>query len=97
MKIMPDEEKYGLTSQIKRSVISIPSNIAEGAPRKGDKELVQFLMIGLGSLSELETQYLISVRLKFSTPNYKIERSMEDTKRLLLGFRNYLNNKNKIE
>ena len=89
----PDVEKFGLTSQIRRAAVSIPSNIAEGAARKGDKELIQFLMIAIASLSELETQYLISVRLKFSSKNEKLEKTMVETKKLLLGFRNYIQRK----
>ena len=58
----PEAEKFGLTSQMRRSAVSIPSNIAEGAARKGDKEFLHFLPIALGSLSELETQYLIATR-----------------------------------
>lgn len=92
-KSFPESEKYGLMSQMRRSAVSIPSNIAEGAARKGDKEFIQFLMISLGSLAELETQYLISIRLKFSNTNEKIEKCMVETKKLLLGFRNYIINK----
>jgi four helix bundle protein len=54
-KLFPDTEKYGLTSQMRRAAVSIPSNITEGAARKGDKEFIQFLYISIGSLSELET------------------------------------------
>jgi len=54
----PKEEKYGLVDQIKRSAISIPSNIAEGAARNPKKEFPQFLHISLGSISELETQLI---------------------------------------
>ena len=82
------EEKYGLMSQMRRAAVSIPYNIAEGAARKSDKEFIPFLMIGLGSLSELKTQYLISQRLKFLANNKKIEQNLEAVKRL--GFRNYL-------
>lgn len=89
----PDIEKFGLTSQIRRAAVSIPSNIAEGAGRKGDKELIQFLHIALGSLSELDTQYLIAVRLKYIKNNKELELLINDTKRLLLGLRNYLTNK----
>ncbi len=64
-KTFPKEELYGLTSQMRRSAISIPSNIAEGAARKGNAEFIQYLYISLGSLSELETQVLISIRLKY--------------------------------
>jgi len=64
-KDFPSDEKYGLTSQIRRSAVSIPSNIAEGAGRNHDKEFIQFLYIALGSLSELETQMIISCNLGF--------------------------------
>ena len=87
----PDSEKFGLTSQLRRAAVSIPSNIAEGAARKGDKELIHFLHIALGSLSELETQYLIAIRLAFIKNEETIEEQMIDVKKLLLGFRNYLN------
>ena len=58
-------EKYGLCSQMKRSAVSIPSNIAECAAKSGDKEFFQFLAISRGSLSELETQVLISLELGY--------------------------------
>jgi len=61
----PLSEQFGLTSQIRRSVVSIPSNIAEGCGRNSDKELLQFLYIALGSASELETQIIISAELNF--------------------------------
>jgi four helix bundle protein len=59
MKTMPDEEKFGLTSQIKRSVISIPSNIAEGCAKKSNKDFSRYLEISLGSCYELETQLIL--------------------------------------
>jgi len=61
----PDSERFGLTNQIRRSVVSIPSNIAEGAARTSDKEFLHFLSIALGSLAELETQLIIANRLKY--------------------------------
>jgi four helix bundle protein len=64
-KSFPKEEMYGLTSQMRRCAVSIPSNIAEGAGRKGEKEFARFLYIALGSLSELETQFEISIRLNY--------------------------------
>ena len=92
-KTFPDSEKFGLTSQIRRAAVSIPSNIAEGAGRKSDKEFIQFLHIALGSLNEVDTQYLIAVRLKYIKNNKELELLINDTKRLLLGFRNYLKRK----
>src|SRR5450759_2378684 len=67
-KSFPKEELYGITSQIRRASVSVPSNIAEGAARSSDKEFIQFLYISLGSLSELETQLLLSRDLEFTGP-----------------------------
>lgn len=61
----PSTEKFGLISQMRRAAVSIPSNIAEGFARQTTKELIQFLYISKGSLSELETQLLISKNLNF--------------------------------
>ncbi len=63
MKDMPADEIYGLTSQIKRCSISIPSNIAEGAGRNSNKQFAHFLSIANGSTTELETQILLVQRL----------------------------------
>ena len=89
----PDAEKFGLISQMRRAAVSIPSNLAEGVARKGDKELIHFLHIALGSLSELDTQYLIAVRLNFIEKNNSIENLLTEVKKLLLGFRNYIDGK----
>ena len=62
---MPREEGYGLTNQIRRSAVSIPSNIAEGQARQHAKEFKQFLYVALGSLAELETQLVIAEQLKY--------------------------------
>lgn len=61
---LPSDEKFGLTSQIKRSAISIPSNIAEGAGRNSQKEFKHFLSIANGSAYELHTQLLLTIELK---------------------------------
>jgi four helix bundle protein len=61
----PQSEIYSLTNQMRRSAISIPSNIAEGAARAGNKELLHFLYISRGSLSELETQVFIAEELGY--------------------------------
>ena len=63
----PKHEIYGLSSQIRRAAVSIASNIAEGAGRRGNKEFSRFLYIALGSLSEVETQLEISQRLNYSS------------------------------
>jgi len=64
-KSFPSDELYGLTSQMRRAAVSIPSNIAEGFRRKGAKEFKQFLTIALGSCSELETQTVIAHELGY--------------------------------
>ena len=76
MKLMPNEETYGLTSQIKRSAVSIPSNIAEGRAR-GTKEFIHFLKIAQGSLFELETQLLICTNLGMLNPE-PIDKILQD-------------------
>ena len=72
-KKFPKEELYSLTSQIRRSAISIPSNIAEGFRRYHNKEYKQFLYIALGSCAELETQIVIAKNLKYITEGEEIE------------------------
>ncbi|WP_225000150.1 four helix bundle protein [Cesiribacter sp. SM1] len=65
----PAEEKFGLVSQIRRSAVSIVSNIAEGSGRGSDKDFVRFLNMALGSAFEVETQLLLAVRLGYSSAN----------------------------
>ena len=64
-KTFPKEEIYGLTSQLRRSAVSIPSNISEGFARFHDKEYKKFLYVSLGSCAELTTQIIIASRLKY--------------------------------
>ncbi|MBT3382403.1 MAG: four helix bundle protein [Prolixibacteraceae bacterium] len=68
-KNFPKEELFGLTSQIRRSAISIPSNVAEGSGRGTDKDFKRFLDIAVGSSYELETQIIIANELKFLSEN----------------------------
>ena len=62
-KSFPKAEEFGLKSQIRRAAVSVPANIAEGAARQTKKEFIQFIYIGIGSLSELETLVLIANNL----------------------------------
>ena len=84
-KCFPAEEKFGLTSQIRRAAVSIPSNIAEGAARKSSREFVYFLNVARGSLSELDTQYLIAVDLEFAQPDSVLSDCIEHASRLITG------------
>jgi four helix bundle protein len=87
----PSSEKFGLTQQIRRSAISIPSNIAEGQFRNSSKEFKQFLSISLGSAAELETQLIIAKEIdylaidKFNSLLDTLERIMKMLKKLSLS------------
>ena len=81
----PKEEMFGLVSQMRRAAVSIPSNIAEGAARTGDREFAQFLNVARGSLSELETQLLIASDLGYITSNDPIFDVVDQVSRLVTG------------
>ena len=87
-KEFPKEELYGIVSQIRRSAVSISANIAEGAARNSNKEYIQFLYIALGSLSELETELIISNRVGY-LKNEIIFKKLIEIKKLLLGLIKY--------
>jgi len=91
----PQEEQYGLSSQIRRSAISIPSNIAEGAARNSDKEYKHFLYISLGSASELETQLLIAENLGFLNVESNLQHDISAIRKMLTGLISYVNKKKK--
>lgn len=92
-KGFPREELYGLTSQIRRCAVSIPSNIAEGSARQSDKELIQFLYIALGSCSELETQLIISENLEYISEIQDLSNMLTIIKKTILGLIKYLKKK----
>ncbi|WP_036382643.1 four helix bundle protein [Muricauda sp. MAR_2010_75] len=80
-KVLPKSEKFGLTAQINRCVISVPANIAEGCAKYSDKDFVRFLQISLGSAYELETHLLLCEDLEFVTSD-EISIVLEKTQRL---------------
>lgn len=82
-KRFPREELYSLTDQIKRSAVSIPSNIAEGGSRHSNKEFVRFLYIALGSASELETQLLIVERIGYAQTTSLLKDRLIPIKKML--------------
>jgi len=89
----PPEELYGLTNQMRRAAVSVPSNIAEGAARGGKREFMQFLSIALGSLSELETQVLIAQRQGYLEDVGVVVAQIKSVRRLLLGLIRHLKRK----
>ena len=89
-RAFPKTEMYGLTSQLRRAAVSVPSNIAEGAARSSTKEFIQFLHIALGSVSEVETQVIIAQRLDYVDDVNSIEEQIEAVRRLILGLIRYL-------
>jgi four helix bundle protein len=86
----PNKELYGLTNQIRRAAVSIPSNIAEGAARNSKKEFIQFLYIALGSLSELETQIIIANRLEYLNNLDTLSEDLKFVQKLINGLIYYL-------
>lgn len=90
-KLFPKEEMFGMTSQMRRSAISIPSNIAEGCGRNTSKDTLQFLFIARGSAYELETQLYIAADLNYISKEQlnAVLDKITECKKLLNGFINY--------
>jgi four helix bundle protein len=92
VKGFPRNEEFGLTSQLKRTAVSIPGNIAEGAARNSKREFVQFLYIARGSISEVDTHLEIALRLRFITQEMaaSIETRMMRIDKMLTGLIQFL-------
>jgi four helix bundle protein len=84
-KEFPKEELYGLTSQIRRASISIPTNIAEGCGRTTEKDFARFIQISMGSASETEYQLILARDLEFlpKETHEKLHNDVEEVKRML--------------
>jgi len=88
----PSEEKFGLTSQMRRAAVSIPSSIAEGQAPRGTREFIQFIAQAEGSLAELETQLTLAIDLGHveATPTEKAVALIEELRRMLNALRRKL-------
>ena len=92
---LPEAEKFGLTSQMRRAAVSIASNIAEGAARNTTKEFIQFLHTAQASLSELDTQVIICKHLGYFPDNAlkSYDEQMENESKLISGLIKYVKKK----
>jgi four helix bundle protein len=86
----PREEAFGLTAQIRRAAISVPSNIAEGAGRSSNADFSRFLSIAMGSLSEIETQLEIAQRLAYAGDCAGMIQSLQPIRSMLVGLKKRL-------
>lgn len=89
----PREEQFGLANQMRRAAVSIPSNIAEGAARQGDKEFLHFLHVSLGSAAELETQVIIAGKLNYLGETDQLLKKVEMVQKMLHGLIRHYRNK----
>ena len=88
----PSHERFGLISQMQRSAVSIPSNIAEGSAKNSNKDFARFLEISIGSSYELETQLIVSFNLKYiETAVYEdLSFKISEIQKMINGFKNKL-------
>ena len=84
---LPETEKFGLQAQMRRAAVSVASNIAEGAGRASSADFRHFLSNSLGSLAELETQYLLCLKLGLLTPEPTLQQQMKRTRVMLTRLR----------
>ena len=89
----PKEEKFGITSQITKAAVSIPSNIAEGSSRSSEKDYNRFIEISLGFSFELETQLLISAAVNYGNKDLRDEmlKDIDEEQKMLISFMSKLN------
>ena len=92
-RTFPGDERFGLTSQMRRAAISVPSNIAEGAGRGSDREFIRFLQIAKGSLFELETQIGICQRLGLLTEAQDLLKRVDHQAAMITNLIESLNSK----
>jgi four helix bundle protein len=90
----PESEKFGLTNQLRRASVSIPSNIAEGSSRKSNKDFARFLEITLGSCYEIETHLIIAYDLKFISVEElnQSSKELEEIIKMISKFKSTLKN-----
>ncbi len=88
----PNDEKFGLTNQLRRAAVSIPSNIAEGSSRNSNKDFSRFIEISIGSAYEIETQLLIATDLKFiiTEKSESLIHTLESIIKMMVKFRSTL-------
>jgi four helix bundle protein len=82
-KKMPEDERFGLTNQMRRAAVSVPSNIAEGYGRHGRMDYIRFLKMARGSLAELMTQYELATSMQMISDDITVNRLLKDTETLL--------------
>ncbi|HRO58977.1 MAG TPA: four helix bundle protein [Burkholderiaceae bacterium] len=84
-EVIPSSERFGLTAQLRRAAVSVPANIAEGHARSGTRELLHFLSIAAGSLSELDTLIELGQRLGYLDDIEELRKALDDVSGMLMG------------
>ena len=95
---LPNQEKYGLISQMQRAAVSIPSNIAEGAGRPTNKDFSHFIGIALGSSFELQTQILLAERIGYidNSTKEKLNSAIDKLQKMLIGYKKKIDSHNEV-